>query len=120
MSGVVGKAGGRGGRIFHGESRPETCRQGAPSTLHVASAPPAQLPGRDGRGGSQLPCCVYSRQKGFGFRRCCWGLVWFCFVSFRFFFGLACLFLRGVKKKVCNYFLQSSHYMSVNNKEEIL
>ena len=44
--------------------------------------------------------------------------VLFCFVSF--FFGLACLFLRGVKKKVCNYFLQSSHYMTVNNKEEIL
>ena len=49
--------------------------------------------------------------------------VLFCFVLFCFvlFFGLACLLLkRAKKKKVCNYFLQSSHYISVNNKEEIL
>lgn len=38
-------------------------------------------------------------------------LVFCCFV-----FGLAVCFLRG--KEVCNYFVQSSHYMS--GKEEIL
>lgn len=42
--------------------------------------------------------------------------VLFCFV---FWFGLFA-FKEGKKKKVCNYFLQSSHYISVNNKEEIL
>ena len=49
--------------------------------------------------------------------------VFFCFiVVFCFFFFLVWLvcFLREGKKKVCNYFLQSSHYISVNNKEEIL
>ena len=88
---------GWGGRVFHGESRPETCHQGAPSTLHVASAQLAQPPATMGGEETSCPRRVYSCWKGFGFRYCCWDFVLFCFVSF--FLVWLVFFLREGKKK---------------------
>lgn len=115
--GAVGK--GRVGRKrFSTEKADHPCHQGAPSSLPVASAqlawPPAATGGR--RPAALVVFTVV--RKVLVFVVVVVGVL-FCFVLF-FLFGLACLLLKRAKKKVCNYFLQSSHYISVNNKEEIL
>lgn len=114
------KGRGWGGRIFHGESRPP-CHQGAPSSLPVASAQLAWAASRDGRGRRPAALVVFTVvRKVLVFVVVVVGVLFcFVFVFFLFLVWLVC-FLKRAKKKVCNYFLQSSHYISVNNKEEIL
>ena len=115
--GVVGK-GGVGRKSF--SRRKQTRNLPSGRTQHFArglcSAGPAAS--HDGRGGDQLPSSCLQLLERFWFSLL---LLGFCFVLFcLFFFGLACFLFKRGEKKVCNYFLQSSHYISVNNKEEIL
>lgn len=100
----LGMRGGRGraGEVKSrpGREHPGACVSGY--TQHFAPHGPA---GAEDGGEEAGSPCVYCRQKGLVFWF--WGFLLCCVF-------LACLFFKG--KKVCNYFIQISRYISVNNK----
>lgn len=117
--GVVGK-GGVGRKNFPRRKQTTLVTRAHPAVcLWPLLSWPGRQPRREGRRPAALVVFTVVR-KVLVFVVVVVGVL-FCFVLFFSFFGLACLLLkRAKKKKVCNYFLQSSHYISVNNKEEIL
>lgn len=99
---------GNEGRWRQGRGSEESAWERAPWGLRVGVHPALGAPRpsrrRGWRGGSRQPLCLLSSERScllvLGFLLCC--------------VFLACLFFKG--KKVCNYFIQISRYISVNNK----